>query len=70
MTLAKAETILQQRTQTILGLIEQTEIKVSQENGELTGTIHLGYVKSTASAFIMELVKQLQTLYPNVAFDI
>lgn len=70
LVLTKAGTVFQQRAQMIIDLIKQTEIEVKQENDELTGTIHLGCVESSASNFIMEIVKQMQQLFPNVKFDI
>lgn len=70
LVLTKAGTVFQQRAQMIIDLIKQTEIEVKQENDELTGTIHLGCVESSASNFIMEIVKKMQQLFPNVKFDI
>lgn len=70
LVLTKAGTVFQQRAKMILDLIAQTEVEVKQENDELTGTIHIGCVESSASMFIMKIVKQMQKLYPNVKFDI
>lgn len=70
LVLTKAGTVFQQRAKMILDLIVQTEVEVKQENDELTGTIHIGCVESSASMFIMKIVKQMQKLYPNVQFDI
>lgn len=68
--LTKAGTMFQQHSQMILDLIKQTEIEVSEENDELTGTIHLGCVESSASSLLMKNVKQMQSKYPHVKFDI
>ncbi|WGN89875.1 LysR family transcriptional regulator [Ligilactobacillus faecis] len=70
LTLTKAGTIFQQRAMMILDLIDQTEVELSQEQDELTGTIHLGCVESNASSFMMKLVTQFQEKFPNVHFDI
>lgn len=70
LVLTKAGTVFQQRAKMILDLIAQTEVEVKQENDELTGTIHIGCVESSASMFVMKIVKQMQKLYPNVKFDI
>lgn len=70
LVLTKAGTMFQQRAQMILDLIQQSEIEVSQENDELTGTIHLGCVESLASIKIMKIVKKMQHLFMNVKFDI
>lgn len=70
LVLTKAGTMFQQRAQMILDLIQQTEIEVTQENNELTGTVHLGCVESDASFFIMRIVKKMQKSFPNVKFDI
>lgn len=70
LVLTKAGTMFQQRSQMILDLIKQTEIEVTEENDELTGTIHLGCVESSASSLMMTIVKKMQNKYPNVKFDI
>lgn len=70
LVLTKAGTVFQQRAKMILDLIAQTEVEVKQENDELTGTIHIGCVESSASIFIMKIVKHMQNLFPNVKFDI
>lgn len=70
LVLTKAGTVFQQRAQMIIDLIRQTEIEVTQEDNELTGTIRLGCVESSASQHMMKIVKQMQTRFPNVRFDI
>lgn len=70
LTLTKAGTVFQQKAQMIIDLIDQTEIELKQQDDELTGTIHLGCVESSASMFIMKVIKHMQRLFSNVHFEI
>lgn len=68
--LTQAGKFFQKRAHAILDLVSQTELDLQNQENELTGTIHLGSVESSASIWLMNLVKKMQELYPQVVFDI
>lgn len=68
--LTHAGVLFQERARMILNLIDQTENELNEQGDELSGTIHLGCVESSASIFIMQMVKKMQEKYPQVKFDL
>ena len=70
MQLTRAGVLFQRRATTILQLLDQTEEELHQKGDDLTGTVSLGCVVSSASAFLMQLVNQFQHQHPDVFFNL
>ena len=68
--LTQAGNFFEKRAHMILDLVSQTELDLQTQENELTGIIHLGSVESSASIWLMNLVKKMQKRYPQVVFDI
>lgn len=70
MQLTTAGVMFQRRAATMLQLLDQAQNELHQRGDELTGTISLGCVVSSASHLLMGLVDRFQKQYPGVVFNI
>lgn len=68
--LTKAGAFFQKRAQMILDLVAQTENDIQTQESELVGTIRIGCVESSASNWLMKIIKKMHQAFPNIHFDI
>ncbi|QNQ83476.1 LysR family transcriptional regulator [Lactobacillus sp. PV037] len=68
--LTKAGTFFKKRAELILELVSQTEKDIHTQESELSGIIRIGCVESSASTWLMKIIKKMNHHFPNVQFDI
>lgn len=68
-TLTKEGILFKRRAEEILSLINKTEKEITQETGELEGTITLGGGELRAVDFLSTKMAEFQKLHPKVFFD-
>ena len=62
--------ILKQKAQEIIDMIDKTEFLFSNMKNELAGEIFIGGGETSSMRYIAEIIKQIQTEYPNIKYNI
>lgn len=62
--------LLQQRAMEIIELADKTTSEFKEQKENIGGIVSIGAVESTATPFIMDIMKEFSGLYPNVQFCI
>lgn len=69
-TLTPEGMILRKRAQEIVDMVEKTEAEFQSINDIISGNIYIGGGETDSMKYIAEIIKEIQTDYPNVKFHI
>lgn len=69
-TLTPEGIILRKRAQEIIDMVEKTEAEFLSISSALSGDIYIGCGETESMKYIAEIIKQIQTSYPNIKFHI
>ncbi|MCD8377372.1 MAG: LysR family transcriptional regulator [Candidatus Gastranaerophilales bacterium] len=69
-TLTPEGMILRKRAQEIVDMVEKTEAEFQSINDIISGDIYIGGGESDSIKYIAEIIKEIQTDYPDIKFHI
>lgn len=69
-TLTPEGMILRKRAQEIVDMVEKTEAEFKSINDTVSGDIYIGGGETDSMKYIAEIIKEIQTDYPNIKFHI
>jgi len=69
-TLTPEGMILRKRAQEIVDMVEKTEAEFKSINDTVSGEIYIGGGETDSMKYIAEIIKEIQTDYPNIKFYI
>lgn len=69
-TLTPEGMILRKRAQEIVDMVEKTEAEFQSISDIISGDIYIGCGETDSMKYIAEIIKEIQTDYPNVKFHI
>lgn len=69
-TLTPEGIILRKRAQEIIDMVEKTEAEFLSISSALSGDIYIGCGETESMKYVAEIIKQIQTSYPNIKFHI
>lgn len=69
-TLTPEGMILRKRAEEILDMVEKTEAEFQSTNDIISGDIYIGGGESDSIKYIAEIIKEIQTDYPDIKFHI
>lgn len=69
-TLTPEGMILRKRAQEIVDMVEKTEAEFKSINDTVSGDIYIGGGETDSMKYIAEIIKEIQTDYPNIKFYI
>lgn len=62
--------ILRKRAEEILDMVEKTEAEFQSISDTISGNIYIGCGESDSIKYIAEIIKEIQTTYPDIKFHI
>lgn len=69
-TLTQEGMILRKRAQEIIDMVEKTEAEFQSLSDTIAGDIYIGGGESDSMKYIAEIIKEIQTEYPDIKFHI